>query len=152
MKYFDDKLNTAILSLLESDKLILYHGSNSPEMIGPLRFNERDSGWFGNGFYLTAYPEYAKRWGRYIHKMSVPNGKFAHIRCSDGYENIEYLGDTKIAHQLAGGTTGWIENESLWSKNFTKALQQMGYIGIRVDMDRYPDVEVIVFDPSIVNT
>lgn len=133
---------------LESNQEVLYHGSNSEKIVGTLYANERDSGWFGSGFYLTAYPEYAQRWGKYIHQMIPPVGRYAEVNCTNGYQNIEYVGDAEKANQMAGGSHGWIENEHLWSQKFQSNLKQMGYIGVRVNMDQWKDVEVLVFDPS----
>ncbi len=134
----------------ESNQNVLYHGSNSEKMVGTLYANERDSGWFGSGFYLTAYPDYAKRWGKFIHKMIIPDGSYAEINVSDGYSKIEFLGDAEKANQMAGGKTGWIENEALWSEKFKSSLKQMGYIGVRVNQDNWKDLEVVVFDPSTI--
>ncbi len=151
MKDYVQKLDALFKTIQESDGITLYHGSNSPKLEGELRMNERDSGWFGTGFYLTAYPEYAKRWGEYVHRLTIPDGKYAKVLCSDGYNKIEYIGDAKKASDMAGGSAAWIENEEEWSVNFTDNLRSMGYIGVRVDMDRYPDVEVVIFDPSIIS-
>ncbi len=133
-----------------SSNLELFHGSNSEQISGPLRTNERDSGWFGSGFYLTAYPEYAKRWGNNVYKMIIPHGNFAHVVVEGNYKKINYIGDTNKANELAGGTEGWIENEHVWSQKFTSALKSMGYDGIRVEMNGNPDVEVLVFNPQII--
>jgi hypothetical protein len=57
----------------------LYHGSKSSEVTGEIRVGERDSGWYGRGFYLTANKDYAKRWGPNIFKMSVPFGNYAEV-------------------------------------------------------------------------
>jgi hypothetical protein len=131
-----------------ADPSILYHGSDSEKIVGGLYANERDSGWFGSGFYLTAYPDYAQRWGKYIHKMIPPVGKYAEVNATNGYKNIEYVGDAKKANEMAGGTVKWIENEHLWSKMFQSSLKDMGYIGVRVGIDGWKDVEVLVFEPS----
>jgi hypothetical protein len=133
---------------IESAQWTLYHGSNSPKMEGKLFCNERDSGWFGSGFYLTAYPDYAKRWGQYVYTMNVPAGKYAEIHCKNGYQQIEYLGDAEFANQFAGGNEAWIENELAWSQNFTNTLKKMGNSGVRVHIDNHKDLEVLVFDPS----
>lgn len=42
---------------------IVWHGSSSEKIEGEIRMNERDSGWFGKGFYVTAYQCYGLRWG-----------------------------------------------------------------------------------------
>lgn len=125
----------------------LYHGSNSEQIIGQLRTNERDAGWFGTGFYLTAYPDYAKKWGKHIYRMSVPQKKFAEVQVIGNYKKILF-GDSEFANKEAGGTEGWIENEHLWAQKFTSALKNSGYDGVRVNFDNYKDVEVLVFDPS----
>lgn len=129
---------------------LFYHGSDSDQIDGPLRINERDSGWFGSGFYVTAYPEYAKRWGKYVYRVSVPSGKFVEVLVHGNYDRVEFLGDAESANQLAGGTNGWIENESKWSLDFTNTVKYMGYSGIRVHMNGRRDVEVVVFDPSTI--
>ncbi len=131
----------------------LYHGSSSPQLIGPIRMNERDAGWYGKGFYLSASPEYASRWGPYIHKMAVPsNLKFAFVKNTGGYTRIDFLGDAEKANQAAGGTNAWIEDEHGWAQIFNTALRQMGYQGVRVAFDDYQDAEVVVFDPSVIHS
>ena len=126
----------------------LYHGSNSEQIQGNLRIGERDSGWFGEAFYLTSDPEYAKRWGKYVYVMTVPDGKFAEVVVTGNYQKIDFLGDANKANQMAGGTAAWVDNEALWSETFKKALQQMGYAGVRVHNNGTKDMEVAVFDPS----
>ncbi len=133
---------------LESSQWKLYHGSKSPKIVGQLICNDRDSGWFGSGFYLTAYPDYAKRWGQYVHEMLVPTGKYAEVQSTQDYNKISYLGDAEAANQIAGGTEGWIANEHAWSQAFTGYLKKMGYLGVRVHLGEYQDAEVLVFDPS----
>jgi hypothetical protein len=125
-----------------------YHGSDSEKIVGTLYSNERDSGWFGSGFYLTAYPWYAERWGKYIHKMIPPAGKYAEVNCDNQWNNIEYVGDAKQADQAAGGKVGWIENEHLWSQKFKDSLEEMGYVGVRVNVGELKNLEIVVFDPS----
>ncbi len=137
---------------LESTQNILFHGSDSEKLVGQLYSNNRDSGWFGAGFYLTAYPEYATRWGKFVHKMIAPSGKYAEVNCTDGYNKVEYVGDAEKANQIAGGKEMWIRNSHIWSQSFQNALKQLGYIGVRVNMDQWKDVEVVVFDPSQVKT
>jgi len=131
----------------EENDSVLYHGSDSEKIVGNLYSNDRDSGWFGSGFYLTAYPDYALRWGKYVHKMIPPFGKFAIVNCSQDYK-CQYLGDAENANQFAGGTTGWVENEDLWSQKFKSFLANLGYVGIRVNIGEHPDVEIVIFDPS----
>lgn len=133
---------------LEQNTWILYHGSNSDKMTGGLRIGQRDSGWYGKGFYLTAYPEFAKRWGKYIHRMSVPQGKYAEILIQGN--KTTYLGDAEKANQEAGGTEAWIDNEDAWSTAFTNSLRKMGYDGVRVHEGEYKDVEVVVFNPATI--
>jgi len=133
---------------LNSNQWTLYHGSNSEQIVGTLYANERDSGWFGSGFYLTAYPEYAKRWGQFIHNMIPPQGKYAEINCYNNYQKIEYVGDAEKANELAGGKAGWVTDEHAWSQQFTNNLKSMGYSGVRINLDNHKDVEVLVFDPS----
>jgi hypothetical protein len=125
----------------------LFHGSNSEEFVGQIRANERDSGWFGSGFYLSAIPSYAKRWGKNVHKMIVPFGKFAKIQVIGNYKEILF-GDAEFANQEAGGQEAFNDNEHLWSKKFTEALKKQGYDGVRVNFDEHKDVEVVIFDPS----
>jgi len=133
---------------LEQTGWELFHGSNNEQLAGSLRVNERDSGWFGAGFYLTAYPEYAKRWGNFVYKMYAPKGKYAEATFDDNYQKVHFLGDAEAANNEAGGTAAWIENESAWSAAFTNALKKMGYVGVRVHQSQHKDVEVLVFDPS----
>lgn len=128
----------------------LYHGSNSEQIVGRLRTNERDSGWFGAGFYLTAYPQYAQKWGKFVYQMAVPQGKFAEIRTDNSYNEIEFLGDAQAANQEAGDTEAWVDDERAWSKKFTDSLRRMGYVGVRIHVGQYPDIEVLVFDPSTI--
>lgn len=125
----------------------LFHGSNSEEFAGQIRANERDSGWFGSGFYLSSMPSYAKRWGKNVYKMIVPFGKFAEVKVIGNYKEILF-GDAEYANQEAGGKDAFNDNEHLWSKNFTDALKKQGYDGVRVDFDHHKDVEVVIFDPS----
>lgn len=127
---------------------ILYHGSDSEKIKGTLRTGERDAGWFGQGFYLTAYPEYAKRWGKYIYKMIPPTGKYAHVFVTGNYEKIEYDVAGQKANEYAGGNDAWIKDELAWAQKFNEYLIRNGYTGIRVNMDNYQNVEVVVFDPS----
>ena len=126
----------------------LYHGSDSEKFEGDIRLNERDSGWFGSGFYLTRYTSYAKRWGKFIYRAEIQVGKMAEVNCPDGYKNIEYIGDANIANENAGGDSAWMAKEWKWSQSFKKSLLKMGYDGVRVHMDGYKDAEVLVFDPS----
>jgi hypothetical protein len=128
----------------------LYHGSNSPEMTGELRTGNRDSGWFGSGFYLTAFPDYAKRWGKYVYQMNAPQGKYAEVQITGNYSKIEFLGEAEKANQEAGGNEAWLANEQKWSDDFKNILQRMGFIGVRVHMNQNKDVEVLVFDPSTI--
>jgi len=132
----------------EQREPVLYHGSDSQQIIGPLRVNERDSGWFGAGFYLTARPEYAQRWGKYVYQMSVPQGSYAEVQVIGNYDKVKFIGKAEQANQAAGGTEAWIENEVAWSNAFTKNLKQMGFIGVRVHLDQNKDAEVLIFDPS----
>lgn len=125
----------------------LYHGSNSENFSGQIRVGERDSGWFGTGFYLSSLPSYAKRWGKNVYKMIVPFGKFAKIQVIGNYKEIIF-NDAEFANQEAGGQDAYIEDEDAWSKNFTEALKKQGYDGVRVDFDNHKDVEVVIFDPS----
>lgn len=133
--------------LENTNNWILYHGSNSDSFVGPIRTNERDAGWFGQGFYLTSFPNYAKRWGKNIFKISVPNGKYANIQVIGNYEKTIY-NNAEFANQEAGGHEGFIENEDLWSQKFTNALKRERFDGVRVDFDNNKDVEVVVFNPS----
>jgi hypothetical protein len=125
----------------------LYHGSKSEQMVGKFRSNERDAGWFGTGFYLTAYPDYARRWGKHIYRMTVPMGKFAEVQVIGNYKKIDF-GDAEFANQEAGGTEGWIADEMSWAEKFTNALKMSGFDGVRVHFDQNKDVEVLIFDPS----
>ncbi len=125
---------------------IAWHGSSSEKMEGEIRMNERDSGWFGNGFYVTAYQDYGLRWGRNLHPMLVPKGKYAELKSTKF--KIEYFGDSEIANVESGGTDAWVENEKLYSQKFTEKLKEMGNIGVKVEMDGYKDAEVVIFDPS----
>jgi hypothetical protein len=127
---------------------VLYHGSNSEQFDGPIRVQSRDHGWFGTGFYLTAYPEYALRWGRNVFEMRLPPGKYAEVRVVGNYSKLVFMGDAEAANQAAGGTVGWIENEALWARRFTDHLKKTGHTGVRVHFDEHPDMEVLVFDPS----
>ena len=137
-----------LVRLTESNaRLELFHGSSSEKISGDIRMNERDSGWFGNGFYLSAFPDYAKRWGAHVHKMTV-SGKFAEVQVIGNYKELRFDKDAAIADKEAGGTVGWIENEHAWSSAFAKKLKQMGYDGIRVHFDENKDVEVVVFEPD----
>ena len=140
-KFLDERL-------LENTGWKLYHGSNSEQFIGKIKVNERDSGWFGAGFYLTAYPSYAQRWGKFIYEISVPPSKFAEVITDNNYSKIEFVGDAQKADLQAGGTEAWINNETQWSQTFTKVLQQMGYDGVRVHVGNYKDLEVLIFNPS----
>lgn len=128
---------------------LLYHGSSSENITGEIRVNERDAGWFGPGFYLSAFTEYAQRWGKYVFRIAIPTTiKFAHIKVVGDYEKIIFDSEAEKANQTAGGTAGWIENEKAWALKFGQSLRQMGYGGVRVDFDDHKDVEVIVFNPS----
>jgi len=133
-----------------SQNNVLFHGSDSEQFEGDIRINERDSGWFGSGFYLTAYPEYAKRWGKYTYQVAYPTAKMAEVNVQGNYDKITFVGEAENANQQAGGNNAWITNESLWSQNFVKALQSMGYGGIRTNMNGHLDVEVVIFDPSAI--
>lgn len=135
-------------NILEAREWELYHGSDSEEFEGRIRIGERDSGWFGRGFYLSAYPKYAARWGANVFKMSVPKGRFAQINVTNNYKNITFVGDADKANQAAGGQEGYLEDEQKWSKVFSTFLVMKGYDGVRVNIDSYPDVEVLVFNPS----
>ena len=127
---------------------VLYHGSDSEEIVGKLYTGKRDPGWFGEAFYLTAYPEYAKRWGKHVYKMSIPPLKFAEVNVIGNYDNMEYLGDSKIAYEKAGGQNAAILKEYDFAVNFKKELKLMGYDGVRVHNDGQKDMEVAIFDPS----
>lgn len=133
----------------QSQSRVFYHGSDSEEIIGPLVTGERDSGWFGSGFYLSAYPVYANRWGKNIYYVAVPDGlKFAEASVIGNYEEIIFAGDAQKADEMAGGSNAWIENEQVYSDKIKSALQEMGYGGIKVHFGNNKDVEVVVFDPS----
>lgn len=127
----------------------LYHGSSSSKLVGKLRVGKRDSGWFGSGFYLTQYPDYAKRWGDNIHTIEVPDSlKLAKVNAPDGYSKLEFLGDSEIANKRAGGINGWISDEDAWSKSFTAELKRMGYDGVTLTLDSYEHAEVVIFEPE----
>lgn len=135
-------------NILEDRSWELYHGSNSEQFIGKIRVGERDAGWFGHGFYLSAYPSYAARWGKNVYKMQVPKGRYARINVTDGYKKMDFLGDAEVANKMAGGQDGYLEDELKWAKLFTYNLYQKGYDGVRISIDHHRDVEVLVFDPS----
>lgn len=128
----------------------LYHGSKSSEVTGEIRVGERDSGWYGRGFYLTANKDYAKRWGPNIFKMSVPFGNYAEVNHKDNtFDHPIFIGDSELAERAANEKAGsWIENETLWSKTFSDYLKNKGYVGVRVNLPSHKDVEVVVFDPK----
>ena len=128
----------------------LYHGSDSPVIQGPLRTGERDDGWFGPGFYLTASLDYAKRWGRYIYKMTAPPGKYAEVQVIGNYEKTMYDDISQKANEYAGGKDAWIQNELLWAQKFQEFLVKNGVIGVRAHFDNEKDVEVVVFNPASV--
>jgi hypothetical protein len=130
------------------EKNILWHGSASEKIEGEIRTNERDSGYFGTGFYVTAYISNAKIWGKNLHPMIIPVGKYAEIESEEGFKNIKYIGDSEKANIEAGGTEGYLENEEKWSKRFTETLKQMGNIGARLKLEGHKDTEIVVFDPS----
>lgn len=125
---------------------IVWHGSTSEKIEGEIRMNERDSGWFGNGFYVTAYQDYGLRWGDNLHPMLVPKGKYAKLKSVK--LDIQYFGDSEVANSESGGTVAWIENEAQYSENFTTKLKEMGNVGVKVEMDGYKDAEIVIFDPS----
>lgn len=129
----------------------LYHGTNNPNLtqFDPTPINKRDHGWFGTGLYLTKYPTFAKQWGKHIYKIEIPqNIKMAEIHTTKNYEKFIYLGDAEQANQQAGGDEAWIENEKQWAEDFTQNLKKLGYDGVRVKMDNYQDLEVLIFDPK----
>ncbi|OGG09026.1 hypothetical protein A3J20_04100 [Candidatus Gottesmanbacteria bacterium RIFCSPLOWO2_02_FULL_42_29] len=125
---------------------ILWHGSSSEKFEGEIKMNERDSGWFGNGFYLSSVPEYGQRWGKNLHPMIIPMGKYAEVKSIKN--NLEFSGDSEKANNEAGGTEAWILNEHEYSKKFTETLKQMGNAGVKVEVDGFKDGEVVVFNPS----
>ena len=133
------------------DGWILYHGSSSPTMQGQLRIGERDPGWFGPGFYLTASKDYARRWGQHVHEFSVPQGlRFARVNIIGNYAKIEFDSVAQKANDMAGGTEAWIDDEHAWAQSFGKNLRALGVDGIRVRMNGADDTEVVVFDPSAI--
>lgn len=125
---------------------ILWHGSSSERFEGEIRMNERDSGWFGKGFYVTAYQDYGLRWGENLHPMLIPKGKYAELKSVK--LDIRYFGDAEVANTESGGNSAWIENEAQYSENFTTKLKEMGNVGVKVEMDGYKDAEVVIFDPA----
>jgi hypothetical protein len=129
---------------------VSFRGSKSEELLGELRVNERDAGWFWPGFYLTSDVTYASGWGENVFKMFVPNGKFAHVDVIGNYDQIEFDGDAEKANQAAGGTAGWIEDEAAWSRMFGRAMQEMGFDGVRVHFGQLRDGEVVMFDLSTI--
>ena len=126
----------------------LYHGSESANISGPLRTSERDSGWFGSGFYLTAYPEYTKRWGQFVYRTPWPKGDFAMVTVIGNYAEIIFDKNGQLANDYAGGLDGWIRDEDAWSAKFKEFLVKNRFVGVRVAFDNKPDVEVVIFDPN----
>lgn len=128
----------------------LYHGSKSTEITGDIRVGERDSGWYGDGFYLTADKDYAKRWGPNIFKISAPIGKYAEVNHkNNSFDHPIFTGDSELAEKAANEKAGsWVENETLWSRTFSNYLKSKGYVGVRVNLPSRKNIEVVVFDPS----
>lgn len=126
---------------------VYYHGSNSEQISGPIRVNERDAGWFGQGFYVTANMGYAQRWGNYIYEVAIPQGQFAQVTVHGNYDRMEYDPLGNEANQFAGGDEGWIRNEALWAQKFTNYLKQKGVEGVRIHAGSI-DTEVVIFHPE----
>jgi len=129
--------------------MIAFHGSSSA-LVGAIRINERDSGWFGNGFYATAFEEYALRWGKVLNTVELPEGNYAEVLVEGNYKKVVWQGLAATADQKAGGSIGWVENEFLYSQNLTKELIALGFIGVKVHFGEIKDVEVVVFDASTI--
>lgn len=127
---------------------VLYHGTGSEKIEGPLMTNTNDPGWFGKGFYATAYLEHAKVYGKHVFEVTTTATKFAEIQIVGQYDKAIYIGDAEEADRIAGGTEKWLQNDSEWAKRFTDVLKSKGYEGIRVSMNGKPDAEVVIFDPS----
>ena len=129
--------------------MIAFHGSSSA-LVGAIRINERDSGWFGNGFYATSSQEYAFRWGKVLNTVELPEGNYAEVVVIGNYDKIQWLGLANDANENAGGWLAWMENEALYSENLTKAFVALGFIGVRIHFGENKDVEVVVFDVSTI--
>jgi hypothetical protein len=129
---------------------VMYHGSDSESFEGEIRMNERDSGWFGAGFYVSAYPNIASIWGKNIYKVKIPTGKMAKVTAESGFKNIQYLGEAQDANEFAGGTKTYQRSEYEWSNKFTEFLKEKGYIGVSVEVDGWDNMEVVIFDPSTI--
>lgn len=153
----DKKLAQIYTKYLETtfpnhEKNIFWHGSSSEKIEGEIRMNERDSGYFGNGFYVSNYSSYSSRWGRNLHPMIIPTGKYGEVKVKGDYKDIKYIGDTEKADIEAGGKNAWLLNEREYSKKFSEALKQTGNIGCKIEMDGFKDAEVVVFDSSLIHT
>jgi hypothetical protein len=125
-----------------------FHGSDAEKMVGEFRVGERDSGWFGVGAYLTNFENYAKRWGRNVHRFYTPNGKYAEATVVGNYERVDFDSATEKADRDAGGNDRWLEDENGYSEDFASSMLKQGYIGARIAFGSNKDVEVVVFDPS----
>lgn len=139
------------MKLQEINSPTFYHGSNNPNLI---LFNQdptdqRDHGWFGTGLYVTKYPAYAQKWGKYLYQIHIhPDIKLAKIHVANDYRQITYIGDAETANQKAGGDEAWIQNEKQWAQDFTQSLKEKGYDGVRIKINGKEDVELLIFNPT----